>query len=187
MALLALFDGQNQPLGLLKDKKAVHLDGDWHRTAEIVVVNNRQEVLLSLRHPDKPYLPNYWDVCLGGHLDPDETYEEAAIRELEEEIGVQVPDHELVSLGTVEVVAIDEKNRLHDREHAGVFVWQTTLSLEQFTMQPDEVAALQWRPIREVIRDLAVAEPSLRYTPPSKAYRQMILWGLDWLSRLDKD
>lgn len=176
MAQLELFDQNNLPLSILKSKVAVHQDGDWHRTSEIVVLNQQDEVLLSLRHPDKKYLPNYWDVCLGGHLDPGESYEQAALRELEEEIGIRPMPEELIFLGTMDVVVIDETVALRDYEHAGVFVWRVTSSLYEFTMQSDEVAELQWMPIGDVVRDLHSPVPSLRYTPPNDTYCRTLEW-----------
>lgn len=183
MALLALFDEHNQPLGLLKNKTSVHIDGDWHRTAEIVVLNPANEILLSLRHPDKKYLPNYWDVCLGGHLDPGETYEEAAMRELEEEIGIRPGVNELTFLGVMDVVVSDDSINLHDREHAGVFVWITDVPLDEFAMQADEVAELRWMPIDKVVQDLAASSPSLHYTPPNATYRRTLEWVTNWLAQ----
>ena len=176
MAQLELFDQNNQSLGILKDKATVHQDGDWHRTSEIVVLNQQDEVLLSLRHPDKKYLPNYWDVCLGGHLDPGESYGEAALRELEEEIGLRPQPEELIFLGTMDVVVVDESVALRDFEHAGVFVWRVINSLYEFTMQPDEVAELKWMPIKDVVRDLNSPVPSLRYTPPTNTYCRTLEW-----------
>ncbi len=182
MALLELFDEHNRPLGITKEKAAAHLDGDWHRTSEIVVINARHEILLSLRHPDKQYLPNYWDVCLGGHLDPGESYLAAACRELEEEIGIKPEEDQLVYLGVMDVVAIDPACRLIDREHAGVFVWPVDAPPDAFRMQEDEVADLKWVAIDQLIADMDSETPSLRFTPPHHTYRETLQWVKKWLS-----
>ncbi len=60
--------------------------------ASIIFVNTRNQVLLFLRDNklEIPY-PNMWDV-LGGHLEKSETPEECIIREMKEEIGIELKD-----------------------------------------------------------------------------------------------
>jgi 8-oxo-dGTP diphosphatase len=63
--------------------------------ASIIFVNDLNQVLLFLRD-DKPGLPyrNMWDV-LGGHVDPGETPEECIVREMKEEIDLDLKDFQL--------------------------------------------------------------------------------------------
>jgi 8-oxo-dGTP diphosphatase len=44
-------------------------------------------ILLGKRAADRAFYPDVWDV-LGGHLEPNETPEQALVRELREEVGV---------------------------------------------------------------------------------------------------
>lgn len=62
-----------------------------HRTsAHVLFVNDAGQVLLRLRddRPDLPY-PNQWDL-VGGAVEAGETIMEAAVREVKEEIGLDV-------------------------------------------------------------------------------------------------
>src|SRR5215510_15363656 len=45
-------------------------------------------ILLGQRSPNRALYPNVWDV-FGGHIEADETPEDALIRELKEELGVE--------------------------------------------------------------------------------------------------
>ena len=65
------------------------------RGASIIFVNDKKQVLLFLRD-DKPNIPysNMWDV-LGGHVESDETPEQCIIREMKEEIGLDLDHFEL--------------------------------------------------------------------------------------------
>ncbi|MBU0991063.1 MAG: NUDIX hydrolase [Proteobacteria bacterium] len=58
--------------------------------ASIIFINDRNQVLLFLRDdkPEIPY-PNMWDVP-GGHVEKDETPRECIIREMKEEIDIEL-------------------------------------------------------------------------------------------------
>ncbi len=59
-----------------------------HRVAHVLVFNSRGELLLQKRSRSKDIQPGRWDTSVGGHLDPGETYLEAAYREMKEELGL---------------------------------------------------------------------------------------------------
>lgn len=61
----------------------------------IIFVNDEGQVLLFLRDdiPEIPF-PNMWDVP-GGHLEPGETPENCIVREMREEIDLQLEDFKL--------------------------------------------------------------------------------------------
>jgi len=59
-----------------------------HRVAHVLVFNTEGELLLQKRSKSKDVQPGKWDTSVGGHLDPGETYLEAARREFSEELGV---------------------------------------------------------------------------------------------------
>jgi len=56
----------------------------------IIFVNDKEQVLLFLRDnkPDIPF-PNMWDV-LGGHVEDNETPDQCIVREMKEEIGMEL-------------------------------------------------------------------------------------------------
>ena len=60
------------------------------RGASMLFLNNKKEILLLLRDdiPNIPF-PNTWDI-LGGHMDENETPEKCIVREMKEEIGVDI-------------------------------------------------------------------------------------------------
>jgi isopentenyl-diphosphate delta-isomerase type 1 len=60
-----------------------------HRVAHVLVFNSQGELLLQKRSETKDVQPGKWDTSVGGHLDPGETYIQAAYREAEEELGLR--------------------------------------------------------------------------------------------------
>ena len=59
-----------------------------HRAVYVLVVDRRGRVLLQQRSPTKDVAPGCWDIGAGGVVGAGEAYDEAARRELAEELGV---------------------------------------------------------------------------------------------------
>jgi len=67
----------------------VHEKNLLHRAVHVLVFNKRGDVLLQKRSLLKDNHPGVWDSSVSGHLDSGENYETAAIRELDEEMGIR--------------------------------------------------------------------------------------------------
>ena len=69
-------------------RREVHEKNLLHRAVHVFAVNRHGEVLLQKRSRFKDVHPSVWDSSVAGHLDSGEDYATAAIRELEEEMGI---------------------------------------------------------------------------------------------------
>lgn len=69
-------------------RSEVHRLGLRHRAVHILIFNERSEVFLQQRSLSKDSCPGVWDSSSSGHLDTGESYGDAAVRELEEELGL---------------------------------------------------------------------------------------------------
>lgn len=85
--ILIVVDENDTPVGT-KRRKLIHGQRLRHRSAHVLVFNSADELLIQLRGPSKDEYPLFWDVSVGGHVGPGETYEQAAHRELDEELGL---------------------------------------------------------------------------------------------------
>jgi len=66
----------------------VHAQGLMHRAVHVFVVGKNGQLLLQKRSMLKDVHPGTWDSSVAGHVDAGETYEQAVVRELEEEMGI---------------------------------------------------------------------------------------------------
>ena len=73
MEYIDIFDENNNPTGIVKEKKQAHEDGDFHRTAHIWIINDKNEILLQYRSAEKDLYPNTWDCSFAGHIDAGES------------------------------------------------------------------------------------------------------------------
>lgn len=61
---------------------------DTNNITRIFIFNSNGDVLFQYRSSKEDSFPNTWDQSAGGHVKVGETFEEAALRELREEVGI---------------------------------------------------------------------------------------------------
>lgn len=71
-------------------REAVHAGNHPHRATHMVLQNTCGEVFVQLRSLSKDMHPGLWDTSAAGHVDAGESYIDCAVRELFEELGLQV-------------------------------------------------------------------------------------------------
>ena len=79
-------------------RREVHRLGLRHRAVHVLVFNSRGELFLQKRSLKKDCFPGVWDSSASGHLNCGEDYDACAVRELREEIGLQVPGQRLFKM-----------------------------------------------------------------------------------------
>lgn len=89
MEYVDIFDENNNLTGQIKEKGKAHEEGDFHRTAHVWIINDKNELLLQKRSANKKSHPNCWDISGAGHIKAGESVIDGAIRELKEELGVE--------------------------------------------------------------------------------------------------
>lgn len=88
--LLAIVDASDNVIGTAT-RREIHERGLRHRAVHIVVLNRAGLILLQQRSSKKDLFPGWWDISVGGHVDAGESYEDAVVRELREEMGIVAP------------------------------------------------------------------------------------------------
>ena len=104
-----------------------------HRAVSIAVMGSDRRLLVHRRADDKDIWPGMWDMAAGGVVSAGETYEEAAHRELKEELGVAVADFYHLGEGRF----VDESVALIGRGYLAVHDGP-------FTFTDGEIAEVRW-------------------------------------------
>ncbi|MDE5539880.1 MAG: NUDIX hydrolase, partial [Bacilli bacterium] len=89
MELIEIVDEKGEFTGEIIDKEEAHDRNLLHNEVATFIINDKSQVLLQKRSPNKRFHPNKWALC-AGHVDAYESLEEAAIREIKEEVGLDV-------------------------------------------------------------------------------------------------
>lgn len=126
-------------------RAVVHARGLWHRAVHILVFNQAGQVFLQKRSMIKDTAPGCWDSSCSGHVDAGEDYDVAAVRELREELGLNVS------------ASPERIFREQARQETGwEFVWVYRLRHEgPFELHPDEIERGEWRMPAEVTAEIA--------------------------------
>ncbi|MDK2964879.1 MULTISPECIES: NUDIX domain-containing protein [Lacrimispora] len=101
--------------------------GEYHLVADIWTVNQKNLILLTRRHPDKPY-GLMWE-CSGGSVLAGETSAEGALRELLEETGIHADKEDLKLIHSIR-----QKERFVD-----TYITRQDITIEDVKLQKEEV------------------------------------------------
>ena len=125
-----------------------------HRAVFIAVVNSAGELLIHQRSEMKDLWPSWWDLAVGGVVAAGESYDSAALRELDEEVGIAgVPLIEL-GVGTYSDEEVSLVGKCFLVKYDGPFV-----------LRDGEVVAIEWVSQNDLHKRLAERE----FLPDSKA------------------
>ncbi|MCA9386592.1 NUDIX domain-containing protein [Candidatus Dojkabacteria bacterium] len=126
----------------------VYEKGLIHRLIRVLLINDKNQILLQWRSANEDTFPETWDQSAGGHVDAGEDYETAAYRELKEELGIDNVKLELIdkfyTAGEIGWKKINRFNGIFIAKYNGV----------NFTLQEEEVEKAEWFDIDELYKKI---------------------------------
>jgi isopentenyldiphosphate isomerase len=140
--LVDVYDDAGKWLGT-KDRRATHREGDWHRCFHCVIVSRAEgnaRLTLQRRGLGLEEYPGQIDVTVAGHLRAGERVEDAAVREISEELGAEVSFTSLERVGECPLVV--RTAQLYVREATDVFLLHDDSPPSAFRFDRTEVASL---------------------------------------------
>ncbi len=85
--IIDIVDEQDEVVGR-SPRSVAYREGLWHRCAFILVRDAEDRIFVHRRTATKAVFPSFHDMFVGGVVGAGESYDEAALREAEEELGV---------------------------------------------------------------------------------------------------
>lgn len=79
----------------LETRKTIHEKGLLHREIHVWFMTPNKEIIFQHRAKDKDTYPDKLDATVGGHIEPEMSYEETALKEAEEETGIKINPSDL--------------------------------------------------------------------------------------------
>lgn len=134
MEILRTFDENYHYIGD-ENRDVVHREGLWHETFHCWLIDE-EFIYIQKRSANKKDFPSLFDITAAGHLEADETIKDG-IREIKEELGIQVGFSSLIEIGVIRDVI--ELPNFYDYEFAHVYLYQSTFKMGDFSLQKEEV------------------------------------------------
>lgn len=156
---LTFVDEDDHPIGI-GDRKEAWANGYYTRNIRVVIRDENGKFLSQKRSIKKESYPGLWTVAASGHVDAGEDWDEAALRETDEEIGVSTP---LKLLGHFSFEHDDKDKKIRQIVH----LYEGILdSKTQFVLDKNEVDDIKWYDLEE-LKVLMYQTPD-KFTPSFK-------------------
>ena len=143
---VVLVDQNDQKLGLM-EKQQAHIAGLLHRAFSVFVFNSKGELMIQQRAASKYHSPTLWTNTCCSHPRDNETYEQAAHRRLQEEMGFDC-DLEF-KFSFIYKAHLDNNLTEHELDHVFIGTFD-----EEPQLNPDEVMAYRWVDLMDLKKDI---------------------------------
>ncbi|MBW2991202.1 NUDIX domain-containing protein [Candidatus Woesearchaeota archaeon] len=169
-----ILDENGNPTGEVKLKLEAHEKGLWHRGVHVWIYNSRGEVMLQKRAKYKRHYPNLWDISAAGHVSAGQSYDEAATRELFEELGIEVDVSHLKKVENRQLIQEDINPLLHNREFVNVYLLKWDGDIKDLKLQKEEVERVRFLPLSKFKAELDNPDKMKKYVSHGNLYLDAI-------------
>lgn len=161
---------QGQLTGRKVTRDEAHKAGVWHKAVVLFLINGEGQVLLQKRSMEKKNWPGLWDVTSGGHVNAGETGIVAAIRELQEELGVKVSTDSIKFIGKSQ--SVDTAGNMVNRHFNEYYISKKEVDLGNLQLQKGEVEKAEWINFADLKKMIEQKDNAL--TPKWDAYSALV-------------
>ena len=171
---LDIWDADGQPTGKKCLKDEAHQKGWFHPTVHIWFYTNTPSLLLQKRSLNKQTFPCLWDVSVAGHVIAGESILEGALREVKEEIGLDIKQTDLRLLDVRKNTNRFE-NGIIDCEFQHVFLAKLDTAVSNLKIQEVEVDAVRLFSFEELQKCRLQNHPKYSIVPADMRYYQFVM------------
>ncbi|MET6992040.1 NUDIX hydrolase [Sediminicola arcticus] len=176
--LIDILDTQGNYISKRLMKSEVHKKGLFHPTVHIWFYNKNGEILIQQRAASKETHPLLWDVSVAGHIGAGENIELSAIREISEEIGLNVLEADLIKVGVFKSIKTLRDDFI-DCEFHHTYICELKVPLGYLKKQESEVKALALLPLSIYLKELQLNSNSKKYVDHDLLYFQAIVKAIE--------
>ena len=148
MEKIDLYDRDRQLLNETAFRGEKFPKGRYRLVVHICLFNEKDEMLIQQRQTTQKHFANLWDLTVGGQVSAGETSWQGIQRELKEELGINIDMSEVMP-----TLSVPFKDGFDD-----VYLLRTNVSLDELTLQKEEVQAVKWASEEEILDMIGCGE-----------------------------
>ncbi len=152
MNLINICDKENNLTSEEETVTEAHKKGLWHRSVHVWVYNSEKEILLQKRSRNSFLYPSMWDAAAAGHVDSGEEPISSAVREVREEIGMDIDKDDLQYYAMK--TSSNVYNGFINNEFNYIYLLRYEGGLEKLKIQKEEVEEIGLFPLHLIEKDL---------------------------------
>ena len=119
----------------------VHELGLWHRGVHVFLFNEQGEMLIQKRSADRTSSPSLLDCSVSEHVQADESYLDAAMRGMKEELGVE-------GIEVKQLIKFKMNYGINDNEIS--MIYEGKINSSQFRFDPVEIKSVRYMSLDEI-------------------------------------
>lgn len=150
--LLDIVNADDQVIGTIMRSEYARLVSEnlgYVRAIDVFIVNDQGQLWIPKRPPHKKIAPNGLDYSCGGHVSSGEDYSTSALREIEEELNLQLKESDL------EFIQKFRNDDLH--YYRAVYLYRSN---ETPDYNPDDFVSAEWMTPKELLAKLEAGVPA---------------------------
>lgn len=137
-----LYDQHRNKTGNMITRGSEMAPNEFHLVVHVCIFNKQGEMLIQQRQPFKYGWSNYWDVTCGGSAISGDTSQQAASRELFEELGITYDFENIRPQLTINF----------ERGFDDWYLVDYEVNLDELVLQPEEVQGAKWVSREEILQ-----------------------------------
>lgn len=157
MEMFDVIDEDGNPTGLVKERGVVHREGALHATSHIWIARPNEksgyDILLQKRSADKDSHPGCYDISSAGHIEAGDRSLNAALRELEEELGIKAKAEDLIEFG-IQYKSYEGEfhgKPFRDNQRSILYLYKEPIDREALRLQESEIESVIWIDYKEAL------------------------------------
>ena len=157
---LAVYDENGKPADKKVSRSFAHKNGILHAASHTYIYDITDEgtlrILLQKRSPNKDSFPGCLDISSAGHVEYGMDFITTAVKELKEELGLDINPDELTEVMHYRFSDISEfyGRQFNNQEFNAVYILRKRIINDALILQEEELSGTVWMDVSEIIRKL---------------------------------